>query len=50
MKSSTSAPISGRYATTPAPTPASAAATELRYSFSRSIASSPASFDDTRTT
>src|SRR6476659_7423284 len=46
MKPSTSAPSSGRYATTPAPTPASAAATELTYSFSRSIASSPPPFDD----
>ena len=35
---------------TAAPTPASAAATVFRYSFSRSMASSPASLADTRTT
>ena len=35
---------------TAAPTPASAAATVFRYSFSRSIASRPASLADTRTT
>jgi hypothetical protein len=43
MNSRTSTFSSGRYAVTGAPTPASAAATVFRYSFSRSIASRPAS-------
>ena len=42
MNPTTSTPRSGRYSTTGAPTPDAAAATELWYSSSRSMASRPA--------
>src|SRR6478752_2213211 len=48
--SSTVVPSSGRCSSTPAPTPASAAASVLACSASRSIASSPASLRTCRTT